>query len=88
MNDGVGDVRGFWRLLTSPKRLVIEAHYVVIPAYIYVNRVARGLKWNRGRYARGDRMGMWGGVQFMAFISVVSVHIVNSVAHFGVFIPQ
>ena len=35
------------------------------------------------------RMVTWvGGGQFMAFISVVSVHIVKSVAPFGVFIPQ
>jgi hypothetical protein len=59
--------------------LVIEVHYLVIPVYIYVNRVTRGPKWNTGRYAeeesvrigwiRGER-GERGG-QFMAFISVV-----------------
>jgi hypothetical protein len=69
--------------------LVIEVHYVVIPAYIYVNGVTRGLKWNKGLYAAGEsvRIGWrcgWGG-QFMAFISVVSVHIVKSVAPFGFF---
>jgi hypothetical protein len=54
MNVGVNDIRGFWFLLTSPKRLVIEFHYVVIPAYIEVNRVTRLLKWNIGRYAGGE----------------------------------
>jgi len=51
MNDGVSEARGFWILLTSPKRLESETHYVVIPAYIYGKRVGRGLKWNTGRYA-------------------------------------
>jgi len=56
--------------------------------------VNRGLKWNRGRCAGGESVKIgwrcgWGrGGQFMVFISVVSVHIVNSVAPFGVFIPQ
>jgi hypothetical protein len=61
MNDGVSDALGFWLLLTNPKRLVIKAYYVVIPAYVYVNRVARGLKWNRTLYDSGGGMVMWGG---------------------------
>jgi hypothetical protein len=93
MNDDVSDARGFWLLLTSPKLFVSEAHYVVIPAYIYVKRVARGPNWITGRYSGGERVRIrwgcgWGRVHFMAFISVVPVHIEKSVEHFGVFIPQ
>jgi hypothetical protein len=56
MNGGFSDVRGVWLSLTSPKRLISEAYYVVIPGYIYVNRVAGGLKWNTGRYSGGKNV--------------------------------
>jgi hypothetical protein len=54
MNGGVSDARGFGVLLTSSNYLVIESHYLVIPVYIYVNRVTRELKWNTGRCAEKE----------------------------------